>query len=393
MSPQEMLKAGQWENARRAVERMTWREKLQPENQMILAIALREQSMAEGNIVGVQSAYTILSDLQKLVGTPAEYELAVTKLCLNQILDGLSSLERIAAKDPNYENIQYWIAYGQRSLAMPYFQTTAYQKAAFGWLTFQKKASELRGYMLSYINNGNGLSAQNVISMLQSHGSDVLNSSLHLKLRPLGNGQILELIYSVQKRYINIFLLQNVIRQVPAVLYSQWRFSAGVPPLEDKSTDQYRCTVEKSDNSTVRVVLYGNPGKPMDQSDLETVLGTVISELAIWLQVSSVRLVSQKKPKWNTKQTPIPLRDLPTAMEKLGVAPYKDCNDVIRRNWTVSDVAPEPDLWNRRDVTWQRTCFPHILEEYRDGRTDIMNELHRNGAVAGFLYYPICVQS
>ena len=78
-------------------------------------------------------------------------------------------------------------------------------------------------------------------------------------------------------------------------------------------------------------------------------------------------------------------------LKSLGLTDYQDGADFLENSYITYELDPvkDPDADWRLDVYTGSNRLPVLINEYMSAQSDMMNEYHKDGIVAGFLCYPL----
>lgn len=96
----------------------------------------------------------------------------------------------------------------------------------------------------------------------------------------------------------------------------------------------------------------------------------------------------QKRP---CRLPAVSLEKLPQMLKSLGLTDYRDGADFLENSYITYELDPvkDPDADWRLDVYTGSNRLPVLINEYMSAQSDMMNEYHKDGIVAGFLCYPL----
>ena len=307
------------------------------------------------------------------------------------------ALELHPGDDPKYntrEEIQTLIDSCRECMALPIFEMTFRTRVARAWEEFSKEEAEIRRMMDSDRRDDY---SEELIRRIQ----DILEIALDDPTFEFGfdDGKH-DLVLVTQGDKVRLFEYVYFRDHAPESVLKNWKITVGRPPRPDfrlrafdldVSCDDVDVWVERTeeDRATVRVHC-DKVQESIDDEDkiwwmLFTITDTVIGEVANMRHIDSFEVVDEP-----SEGQPMKLRDLPKAMEDMGIILTNDANSFLQR-YTVYKTDPDKDSngpW-RLDIISGSDCCPPIVNDYYSGERRCVDTLHADGAVAGYLAYSL----
>ena len=307
------------------------------------------------------------------------------------------ALELHPGDDPKYnsaEDIQEFIEYCKDAMALPRFEMTFRTRVARAWEEFSKEEAEIRRMMDSDRRDDY---SEELIRRIQ----DILEIALDDPTFEFGfdDGKH-DLVLVTQGDKVRLFEYVYFRDHAPESVLKNWKITVGRPPRPDfrlrafdldVSCDDVDVWVERTeeDRATVRVHC-DKVQESIDDEDkiwwmLFTITDTVIGEVANMRHIDSFEVVDEP-----SEGQPMKLRDLPKAMEDMGIILTNDADSFLQR-YTVYKTDPDKDSngpW-RLDIISGSDCCPPIVNDYYSGERRCVDTLHADGAVAGYLAYSL----
>ena len=307
------------------------------------------------------------------------------------------ALELHPGDDPKYntrEEIQTLIDSCRECMALPIFEMTFRTRVARAWEEFSKEEAEIRRMMDSDRRDDY---SEELIRRIQ----DILEIALDDPTFEFGfdDGKH-DLVLVTQGDKVRLFEYVYFRDHAPESVLKNWKITVGRPPRPDfrlrafdldVSCDDVDVWVERTeeDRATVRVHC-DKVQESIDDEDkiwwmLFTITDTVIGEVANMRHIDSFEVVDEP-----SEGQPMKLRDLPKAMEDMGIILTNDADSFLQR-YTVYKTDPDKDSngpW-RLDIISGSDCCPPIVNDYYSGERRCVDTLHADGAVAGYLAYSL----
>ena len=307
------------------------------------------------------------------------------------------ALELHPGDDPKYnsvEDIQEFIEYCKDAMALPRFEMTFRTRVARAWEEFSKEEADIRRMMDSDRRDDY---SEELIRRIQ----DILEIALDDPTFEFGfdDGKH-DLVLVTQGDKVRLFEYVYFRDHAPESVLENWKITVGRPPRPDfrlrafdldVSCDDVDVWVERTEEDRVSVRVHCDKvQESIDDEDriwwmLFTITDTVIGEVANMRHIDSFEVVDEPPESQSMK-----LRDLPKAMEDMGIILTNDADSFLQR-CTVYRTDPDKDSdgpW-RLDIISGSDCCPPIVNDYYSGERRCVDTLHADGAVAGYLAYSL----
>ena len=292
----------------------------------------------------------------------------------------------------------------QLRLSMPRFEESFRERVHNTWLRFQEDETELRAMIQAdlateALSDDDGEDQTDGVIQrcdeLLSHAFS--NSSFELGF----NGKKYILTLTSEDGPAEVFKLVYFKEHAPASILADWDIEIGrqVDPnfaleIDDAqlTAQDIRCWAEW-DGDNVQVSLYADAVKPFLDNGLQDQAWWIMSALLDHTlgEICAMDLINEFTVLDAPKDTAgIPLSTLPVVLKKAG---FDLGNDPSRITETFTVYESEPDMdedadW-RLDVVKGYTNCPSILDGYYNGDDYLMNSFHNDGAVPGFVCWPM----
>ena len=283
----------------------------------------------------------------------------------------------------------------RKCLTLPRFEASFRERTRQAWQAFEAGEGELRRIMDADAARQRG---QEVIARCE----EILHLALADVSFELGfNGTKYELILTPEGDRLKLFELVYFQHRAPAGVLEHWDIMVGRQPTPgcslrtgdwEVSGDDVQVWPERLEGDRVGLTLYCEKLLPLlrDEEDRAWWMLFTLTDQALG-EIPHMRYVER----FQVTDTPpegssIPLSRLSDALEDMGLCLSTDALGYLE-SYTTYQMEPEQD----RDADWRldicvgSTCCTSLINDYLSGESDGMDELHQNGAVAGFFCYPL----
>lgn len=330
------------------------------------------------------------------------FRMAFAYYYLDQEQLALRYFEKALEARPDDGDTREFIDDCRRRLAFPRFEKPFRQRAAECWTLFAQNEAELR--RLLDARDGRDASEALVAKCreLLSHAFADVNFELGF------NGRKYELILSPEGDQAALFALAYFCRRAPRAVLERWNILAGRQPSsgfrlcvsdfqEGVCAGDVRVWAEKKgeapENVKAALTLYCEKLLPLLQESedavwwmLSLLTDQAIGEIPAMAYIEGFTVAAAPKP-----GPSISLEALPEALEAMGCALCLDPDHYLDNGYTAYEMKPDedPDADWRLDVFAGVTRCPALVNEYLAGQSGAMDRFHQDGAVPGFLCYPL----
>ncbi|MGI6591459.1 MAG: hypothetical protein ACOX1O_07660 [Eggerthellaceae bacterium] len=287
-------------------------------------------------------------------------------------------------------------------IALPEFDQTFRDRVQSAWREFLDEESSIRSMIQAEIagtetEDPEDDEADSVAEKMDGILSHALyNSSFELGF----DGKSYELTLTSDAGPAEVFKLRYFKEHAPKEVFEHWKVNLGrqVDPSftieingEELTAKDIRVWTEWDDDG-VSLSLYGKQVVPLLHDDpdqagwvFSALLDHTLGEICAMDLVNELTLLDEPQDEGG-----MPLSNLPTALFKAG---YSLSNDIERMTdipteYECEPIEDEEADW-RLDVTKGVITCPALLSEYYEGEDDVMNSFHDDGAVPGFICWPI----
>ena len=328
------------------------------------------------------------------------YRIASAYYYLDEEGPALHYFEKALEARPGDEDTQEYIDDCRRRLALPRFEKNFRERTQEAWAAFAGIEAELRAIMEADKLRERG---EEIIEKC----SEALELALSSPAFELGfNGEKYELILSAEGSRARLFPLVYFQRHAPASVREHWNILVGRQPSAEFSlrsgTDEIRpedvqVWVEQQEDGRLSLTLYCEKILPLQQENAErawwllsTLTDQVLGEVNFIAHIGAFDLITAPK-KGPVAFPAVSLEKLPQMLKSLGLTDYRDGADFLENSYITYELDPvkDPDADWRLDVYTGSNRLPVLINEYMSAQSDMMNEYHKDGIVAGFLCYPL----
>lgn len=328
------------------------------------------------------------------------YRIASAYYYLDEEGPALHYFEKALEARPGDEDTQEYIDDCCRRLALPRFEKNFRERTQEAWAAFAGIEGELRAIMEADKLRER---SEEIIEKC----SEALELALSSPAFELGfNGEKYELILSAEGSRAGLFPLVYFQCHVPASVREHWNILVGRQPSAEFSLrsgpdeirpEDVQVWVEQQEDGRLSLTLYCEKILPLQQENVErawwllsTLTDQVLGEVNFIAHIGGFDLIDAPK-KGPVAFPAVSLEKLPQMLKSLGLTDYRDGADFLENSYITYELAPvkDPDADWRLDVYTGSNRLPVLINEYMSAQSDMMNEYHKDGIVAGFLCYPL----
>ena len=297
---------------------------------------------------------------------------------------------------PDDEDTKTFIDWCHKGITLPKFDKCFKQRTQEAWKTFAEQEAELRKIMDEDKEHQRG---EELIGRCQ----DILNLAFDDIAFEMGfNGEKYELILTPEGNKVQLFEMLYFKKQAPEEVLEHWNILVGRQPLNniglrtndgwEISGDDVQIWLEDNGESRFTIYAYCEKLLPMlGEYDgrvwwiLTTLADQVLGEIPHMRYIDSFDVLEAPK-----EEPSVLMSNLPDMLKEKGVDLSIDAETYLE-SYTGYELKPDedPDADWRLDTIAGATCCPALLNGYLNNDNDFMDELHADGAVAGFLCYPL----
>ncbi len=324
------------------------------------------------------------------------FRMAYAYYYLDQEGPALRYFEQALEARPGDEDTKEFIDDCRRRLSLPRFEKNFRQRAREAWASFLQREEELRRLM-DYKNQEEA--GEELIAACER----ILRLAFEDIAFELGfNGEKYELILTPEGDSSKLFELTYFQRLVPQSLLERWNVWVGRQRtagfglrsfgLEITEKD-VQVWVERTEGEQISLSMYCEKILPLLREEegkawwmLSTLTDQVLGEIAAMALIDSFDVLQSPR-----EQPSVALAELPEALKSMGVNLQIDSTSFLENSYLAYQMDPNEDVdadW-RLDVFAGSTRCPALVNDYLSGESKTMDAFHQDGAVPGFICYPM----
>ena len=284
----------------------------------------------------------------------------------------------------------------KKGISLPRFSECFRERTENWWETFAEMEAELRQMMDEDKDHTRG--AELVAQM-----EGALNQAFDEISFEMGfNGEKHELILTPEGDKVKLFELIYFQKHAPKEVLEHWNILVGRQPLQniglrtedgwDISGDDVQIWLEEQGENSFALSAYCEKLLPMLREAegrvwwmLTTLTDQVLGEIPHMRYIDSFDVLEEPRA-----EPSILMSQLPDALKERGLELSTD-PEAYLESYLGYEMKPneDPDADWRLDVMAGSTCCVPLINGYLNADNDFMDDLHADGAVAGFFCYPL----
>ena len=297
---------------------------------------------------------------------------------------------------PGDEDTLELIHWCEKRIALPQFEECFRERTENWWETFAEQESELRQMMDEDKDHQRG-------AELAAQMGEVLNLVFDDISFEMGfNGKKHELILTPEGDKVKLFELVYFRKHAPEKVLEHWNILVGRQPNPDiglrtddgweVSGEDVQVWLEPQGENSFRLSVYCEKLLPLLREEeghawwmLTTLTDQILGEIPNMRYIDSFDMLETPK-----EEPSILMSELPNRLKELGLELSTDPESCLN-TYIGYKMEPEedPDADWRLDAIVGSTCCAPLINGYLNADNSFMDELHADGAVAGFLCYPL----
>ena len=315
---------------------------------------------------------------------------------LDQEGRALRYFEKALEARPGDEDTIELIDWCKKSISLPQFSQCFRERTVDWWETFAEMEAQLRQMMDDDKDHTRG--AEIVAQM-----EDTLNLVFDEISFEMGfNGEKHELILTPEGDEVKLFELVYFRKHAPKEVLEHWNILVGRQPSQniglrtddgwDISGEDVQIWLEEQGENSFAISAYCEKLLPMLREEegrvwwmLTTLTDQVLGEIPHMRYIDSFDVLEEPKA-----EPSMLMSQLPDALKERGLELSTDPEAYLER-YLGYEMKPneDPDADWRLDVMVGSTCCVPLINGYLNADNDFMDDLHADGAVAGFFCYPL----
>ena len=315
---------------------------------------------------------------------------------LDQEGRALRYFEKALEVRPGDDDTKEFIDRCKQGISLPQFWECFRDRTENWWETFAEMEAELRQMMDDDKDHTRG--AELVAQM-----EGALNQAFDEISFEMGfNGEKHELILTPEGDKVKLFELVYFQKHAPKEVLEHWNILVGRQPLQniglrtedgwDISGDDVQIWLEEQGENSFALSAYCEKLLPMLREAegrvwwmLTTLTDQVLGEIPHMRYIDSFDVLEEPRA-----EPSILMSQLPDALKERGLELSTD-PEAYLESYLGYEMKPneDPDADWRLDVMAGSTCCVPLINGYLNADNDFMDDLHADGAVAGFFCYPL----
>ena len=315
---------------------------------------------------------------------------------LDQEGRALRYFEKALEVRPGDDDTKEFIDRCKQGISLPQFWECFRERTENWWETFAEMEAELRQMMDEDKDHTRG--AELVAQM-----EGALNQAFDEISFEMGfNGEKYELILTPEGDKVKLFELVYFQKHAPKEVLEHWNILVGRQPLQniglrtedgwDISGDDVQIWLEEQGENSFALSAYCEKLLPMLREAegrvwwmLTTLTDQVLGEIPHMRYIDSFDVLEEPRA-----EPSILMSQLPDALKERGLELSTD-PEAYLESYLGYEMKPneDPDADWRLDVMAGSTCCVPLINGYLNADNDFMDDLHADGAVAGFFCYPL----
>ena len=315
---------------------------------------------------------------------------------LNQEGRALPYFRKALEARPDDEDTQELIDWCKKGIALPRFSECFRERTEDWWETFAEMEADLRRMMDEDKDHTCG--AEIVAQM-----EDALNLVFDEISFEMGfNGEKYELILTPEGDKVKLFELVYFRKHAPKEVLEHWNILVGRKPIRniglrtddgwDVSGEDVQIWLEERGENSFAISAYCEKLLPLLREAegrawwmLTTLTDQVLGEIPHMRYIDSFDVLEEPKA-----EPSIYMSQLPDKLREKGLELSTD-PEAFLESYIGYQMKPneDPDADWRLDVMVGSTCCAPLVNGYLNADNGFMDDLHADGAVAGFFCYPL----
>ena len=315
---------------------------------------------------------------------------------LDQEGRALPYFRKALEKLPGDEDTQKLIDDCEHRISLPQFSECFRERTENWWETFAEMEAELRQMMDDDKDHTRGAE---IVAQMEG----ALNQAFDEISFEMGfNGEKHELILTPEGDKVKLFELVYFQKHTPKEVLEHWNILVGRQPLQniglrtedgwDISGDDVQIWLEEQGENSFAISAYCEKLLPMLREEegrawwmLTTLTDQVLGEIPHMRYIDSFDVLEEPKA-----EPSILMSQLPDKLREQGLELSTDPESYLE-SYLGYEMKPneDPNADWRLDVMAGSTCCVPLINGYLNADNDFMDDLHADGAVAGFFCYPL----
>ena len=315
---------------------------------------------------------------------------------LDQEGRALRYFEKALEARPDDEDTMQLIDGCKKGISLPQFSECFRERTENWWETFAEMEAELRQMMDDDKDHTRGAE---IVAQMQGALNLVFDE---ISFEMGFNGEKHELILTPEGDKVKLFELVYFQKHAPKEVLEHWNILVGRQPLQniglrtedgwDISGEDVQIWLEEQGENSFAISAYCEKLLPMLREEegrawwmLTTLTDQVLGEIPHMRYIDSFDVLEEPKA-----EPSFLLSQLPDKLREQGLELSTD-PEAYLESYLGYKMEPkqDPDADWRLDVMAGSTCCVPLINGYLNADNDFMDDLHADGAVAGFFCYPL----
>ena len=369
-----------------------------PEIDMELARAYNNWGVIRSNRDALKKAIALLKPHEKYFDSDHywNFRMGYSYYYLDQEGCALPYFEKALEARPDDEDTKELIDWCKKRITLPQFPECFRERTESAWEDFAEQEAQLRQIMDADKNNERGEELIHQCEAILSQAFDEISFEMGF------NGERYELILTPEGDKVKLFELVYFQKHAPKEVLEHWNILVGRQPSQniglrtndgcEISGNDVQIWLEEQGENSFAISAYCEKLLPMLQEEegrvwwmLTTLTDQVLGEIPHMRYIDSFDVLEEPK-----KEPSLRMSQLPDKLHEKGLELSTDPEAFLETYISYQmkpDEDPESD-W-RLDVIVGFTCCAALINGYLNADNDFMDDLHADGAAAGFFCYPL----
>ena len=325
-----------------------------------------------------------------------DFRMGYSYYYLDQEGRALRYFEKALEARPDDEDTMQLIDGCKKGISLPQFSECFRERTENWWETFAEMEAELRQMMDDDKDHTRGAE---IVAQMQGALNLVFDE---ISFEMGFNGEKHELILTPEGDKVKLFELVYFQKHAPKEVLEHWNILVGRQPLQNiglrtengwnVSGDDVQIWLEEQGENSFAISAYCEKLLPMLREEegrawwmLTTLTDQVLGEIPHMRYIDSFDVLEEPKA-----EPSFLLSQLPDKLREQGLELSTD-PEAYLESYLGYKMEPkqDPDADWRLDVMAGSTCCVPLINGYLNADNDFMDDLHADGAVAGFFCYPL----
>ena len=315
---------------------------------------------------------------------------------LDQEGKALRYFEKALEARPDDEDTMQLIDGCKKGISLPQFSECFRERTESTWKDFARQEAQLRRMMDEDKDHTRGQELVDRVEGILNQAFDEISFEMGF------NGEKHELILTPEGDKVKLFELIYFQKHAPKEVLEHWNILVGRQPLQniglrtedgwDISGDDVQIWLEEQGENSFAISAYCEKLLPMLREAegrvwwmLTTLTDQVLGEISHMWYIDDFNVLEEPKAEQSFL-----LSQLPDKLKEKGANLSTD-PEAYLNSYLGYKMEPnkDPEADWRLDVMAGSTCCVPLINGYLNADNDYMDALHADGAVAGFLCYPL----